>query len=108
MNKWVGVIGFAVNEETAPGVWEDTITEKKLTGDIIDVRVRRSDSQDINTNVNVSAKISVVINPYLRDHLDKLRYLSYFGSYWKISDISVEFPRLVISLGGVYNGPRPN
>lgn len=108
MNKWAGVIGFAINAETTPGVWEDSITEKTYVGDIIDVRVRRNTTQDINDNINLSAKISVVMNPYLRDHLDKLRYLTYFGSCWKISDISVEFPRLVISLGGVYNGPRPD
>jgi len=35
MAKYYGVIGYAIQKETAPGVWEDTIIEKNYRGDVI-------------------------------------------------------------------------
>ena len=104
MAKWFGKVGYAVTEETEPGIWEETITDREYYGDVISNRFKRQNSGDVNDDINVSQIISIVADPFAYQHCSKIIYVEYMGSKWKISDVEPIFPRLQLTIGGVYNG----
>lgn len=105
MNKWCGKIGFTYSGEIEPGLWaENKIVERQYFGDIISNRWRRENSGGVNENINISNQISIVADPYARDHVSAMTWIEFSNEKWKITDVDVQPPRLVISIGGVYNG----
>ncbi len=103
MAKFYGEIGFAISKETAPGVCTDTIERRFYYGEVISRRIRTTNGTSINDNVNVSDEISIVSDPFANEHYFAIKYVTYMGVKWKVENISVKFPRLVLSLGGMYN-----
>ncbi len=102
--KYCGNIGFAVTEETAPSVWTETITERKYYGDVIKMSKRERDSQKVNDDILYpNNKISIIADPFIRDNLHTIRYIVWMNTKWKISNVEVSFPRLILDIGGVYN-----
>ena len=104
MAKWYGKIGYANLEETAPGVWTEQITERSYFGDVIRNNRKLQSSEHLNDDINVSNEISIVADPYAIDNFHSMRYIEFMGTRWKVSNIDVQYPRLILSLGGVYNG----
>lgn len=104
MAKFSGSIGFAENKETSPGVWEDTITEHHYVGDVIRNNRRTESGPSINDNIRLSNQISIIADPYLHEHYFAIRYVKWMGTAWKVENIEIQAPRLLLSIGGVYNG----
>lgn len=104
MAKWHGVIGYAETIETEPGMWEEKITERKHYGDVIRNNRRLQTVDQLNDNINVSNEISIVADPYANKHIYAMRYVEFQGSKWKVSSVDVQYPRLILTLGGLYNG----
>lgn len=102
--KWFGVIGYAKTVETTPGVWEEQITERKYFGDVTRNARRLQTTDQVNDNVDISNEISVVSDPYALQNFHAIRYAEWMGTKWKISNVDVQYPRLTLSLGGVWNG----
>lgn len=107
MAKWFGVIGFAeTTVETRPGVWEEQITEVNYYGDVMrDSRTLQTADQ-LNDNVNIANKISIVADPFANQHFHRMRYAEYMGAKWKVSTVEVQRPRLILTIGGLYNGQQ--
>ncbi|MCD8119752.1 MAG: hypothetical protein LUE29_09805 [Lachnospiraceae bacterium] len=103
MNKFYGVIGYAITEETSPGVWTEQITERNYYGDLIQNRRRLQNSSSVNDDINISNQISIVADPFAYQNFHQMRYIEFMGAKWKISEVDVKFPRLVLTIGGVYN-----
>ncbi len=103
MAKWYGVIGYAETSETAPGVWTETITERAYYGDVLRNRRRLENSGVVNDSVNVSNEISIVADPFAYQNFHLIRYISFMGNKWKVSDVEVQYPRLNLTIGGLYN-----
>lgn len=107
MAKFYGAIGFAETVETDPGVWEEQIVEKYYSGDIIrNIRKLQSSSNSVNDNINISNEISIVADPYAEQNMYAMRYVVFKGNKWKISDVDVNYPRLALTLGGIYNAKQ--
>lgn len=106
MAKYFGKIGYAEQVETAPGVWEEQITERQYYGDVVRNIRKLESSGDINDNINVSMEISIVSDPYAIQNFHAMRYVEFMGSLWKITSVEVNYPRLILSIGGVYNGQQ--
>lgn len=104
MAKFYGKIGYAVTEETAPGVWKEQITEREYYGDLIRNTRSLQSSGQLNDNINISNELSIVADPFANQNFHNMRYVEYMGTRWKISNVRVEYPRLILTLGGVYNG----
>lgn len=107
MSKWYGVVGFADNVEVEPGFYEDTIIEKPYYGDVTSNRWKRQSSGDINDNITISNQISIVADPYAVKHCSKMVYVTYMDTKWKVTDVEPQYPRLILSIGGVWNGNTP-
>lgn len=105
MAKFYGAIGYAETTETAPGVWVQQITERMYAGDVVRRTRRLENGEGLNDNITISGQqISIVADPYAYQHFHSMAYIQYMGAYWKITSVEVEQPRLILSLGGVYNG----
>jgi hypothetical protein len=102
VSRYYGNIGFAVQEETRPGIWEDTIEEKSYKGDILHSGRRYENSENINDDVVLTNRFSIISDAYLTSHIPSLRYLTYMGSKFKITSVELERPRVIISVGGIY------
>lgn len=103
MAKYSGKIGFADVVETEVGVWEERIIEKVAYGDLVRNFKRTDSSQYLNDNINISNNFSIVGNPYFLNNINRIRYLTWMGSKWKVTSVDVQYPRLVLEVGGLYN-----
>ena len=106
MAKYYGTIGYVTTVETEPGIWEEETTERQYPGDLLSNFRNLQNSGDINDNVNIANKISILADPYANDHFHDMRYAEFRGTKWKITNVEVQYPRLILTLGGVYNGEQ--
>lgn len=107
MAKWFGSIGYSETVETRPGVWEERVSERPYYGDMLRNVRRRDKADQLNDELNISNELSVVSDPYAMENFHAIRYATYMGARWKVSSVEVQYPRLTLTLGGVYNGPTP-
>lgn len=103
MAKWFGKIGFAETKETKPGVWEEIITVREYYGDVTRNNRRFQSSENLNDNIVVSNDISIVADPYAIQNFHSIRYIEFMGTKWKIDNVEVSYPRLILTLGEIYN-----
>lgn len=106
MAKFHGVIGYGEAMETVPGVWVDKIIEHKAYGDVVRNSRTLRDGEKVNNDLSVSNSISIVADAYANEHFFAIRYIKWAGTLWTVSEVTVESPRLLLRLGGVYNGPK--
>lgn len=103
MSKWAGKIGFA---ETVieDDISRTIIVEKNFKGDVLQNNRKWDDSDKINGDFVISNRISVVAKDYMLAHLQYMRYITWHGAKWKINSLSIEYPRVVLTIGDLYNG----
>lgn len=107
MARFYGKIGYGVSEEAVPGVWSDEITERAYYGDILNELRSTSSSEKVNDDVRLQNRISIVADAYALGNYLQIKYVEWAGFLWTVQSVDVERPRLILSLGGVYNGPVP-
>lgn len=104
MAKFYGEIGYGKTTETKPGVWTERITKKMYYGEVTRNTRRLQSSDQLNDNINISNEISIISDPFANENFHSMRYVVFMGTKWKISNVDVQYPRLVLTLGGIYNG----
>lgn len=104
MGKFYGVIGYAENVETSPGVWVGVITERSYYGDVLRNTRRLENSSGLNEDVRVDNLISIVADAYAYQNFSSIRYIKWMGASWTVPKVEVQRPRLLLTIGGVYNG----
>lgn len=102
--KFYGSIGFSYEVQTAPGVWEGVSDERDAYGDVLSNVRRWEPSSELNDDLNVTNRISVVASRFFYEHLGSMRYVLWNGTKWKIKSAEIVRPRIILTLGGVYNG----
>jgi len=107
MAKFYGEIGYGETVETAPGVWADNIVEYSYFGDVIRNTRSLQEGEKLNNDLSVGNSISIVADAYANTHFFAIRYIKWAGALWTVSDVEVQSPRLLLRLGGIYNGPTP-
>lgn len=105
MAKFFGKIGFTKTEETAPGVYREVTTERDYRGDVFRNTRKWENGEHLNDDLNVNNQISIVADAYANENFFAMRYISWMGAYWKITNVEVQRPRLILTIGGVYNKP---
>lgn len=102
--RFFGVVGFTMTEETAPGVWEDQIIERQYYGDANKIRSRWEKSEGLNDDIRISTEISIIADPFAHEQFPYMKYVTYMGHKWAITDIDIsDAPRIKLTLGGLYN-----
>lgn len=112
MAKFFGTIGFAAGMRNGTGedegiVRELPVIERAYYGDIIQNSRRLEQGSDINDDVTVSNRISIIGDAYAQEHFFAMKYVDWMGAKWKVTNVEVQRPRLILTVGGVYNGPTP-
>lgn len=104
MTKFAGLIGFIITEEIEPGVYEPKSVPKQYFGDVLrNTRRWNSDTTQINDSFEISNQVSIVADKFAYDNLSAMRWVEYLGVKWKISSVDIQYPRLVLELGGLYH-----
>lgn len=108
MARFYGRIGYgkSVEKESGSGVWVDEITERSYYGDVIRNMRNLRAGENLTPDLSVSNSISILADAYANDHFFAIRYVEWAGTLWTVSNVEVQGPRLLLSLGEVYNGPR--
>lgn len=106
MAKFFGEVGYGTTVEVRNGVWKDVITEVKYYGDVIRNTRRLENGSEVNNDLTVGNSISIVADPYANEHFFAIKYVKWAGTLWTVSEVEVQSPRLILRLGGVYNGPK--
>jgi hypothetical protein len=104
MARFCGIVGYADTVEVKPGTWEDQYIERKYYGDLIRNKRTIQSTNQLNDNINVANEISIVADPYAIANFHAIRYAEFMGAKWKVPSVEVQPPRLLLTLGGLYNG----
>lgn len=106
MAKFYGKVGYGITKETKPGVWEVVIEERFYYGDVIKNSRRWQSTEYLNDNLNIDNQFSIIADPYAINNFHTIRYVEWMGTRWKVNTVDVEYPRLTLTVGGVYNGEQ--
>ena len=104
MPKFYGNIGYAISKETAPGVWVEDIVEHKYSGDVYRNTRKLQSGNQVNDSIDISNEISILSDPFANENFHSMRYVTYMGAKWQVSSVEVRYPRLILTVGGLYNG----
>lgn len=107
MARFAGKVGFAISTETRPGYFEDVVTEGDYYGDIIQEARQSNVGERINDELVLDESIEIVADSYASDNIFAIRYVDRAGTKWKVTNVQPRGVRLILRLGGVYNGPTP-
>ena len=104
MARFYGTVAYAVTKQTSPGVWTSEIDDShKYYGDVIVNSRKWNENGNVNDNLAITNRISIVADPFAYENCNAIKWVEYMGTKWKASSIDVEYPRLVITLGDVWN-----
>lgn len=104
MSKWFGKIGYAIQKESEPGIWEEEIIERDYYGDLLTDNRKRQSNNNVLDEITLSNMISIIADPFAYNNCSCMAYAEIMGAKWKISEVEVKPPRLNLTIGGVYNG----
>lgn len=106
MAKFVGIIGFVRDVETLPGsgAFVEESVEKTYRGDVLMNMSRWQDASKVNEDLTIDNKFSIVADSFALRNIGIMRYVEYLGEKWKIKSIEIVRPRIIITVGGLYNG----
>lgn len=107
MARFYGKVGYgqSLEKQDAPGVWTDEIIVASYFGDVIRDVSKLEQPQTLNKNIVVNNSISIVADEYATLHFSKIKFVEWAGEYWAVTNVESRPPRLILTLGGVYNGP---
>lgn len=107
MARYCGKVGFLVEDrKTAPGVHVPTLEQRIYYGDITRIARQNTAGQSINDNLTLSMQVSIMADTFAYEHAYAIAFIEYSGSRWKVSSVDIQRPRLILTLGGVYNGVK--
>jgi len=109
MARYSGVIGYGVSVEDPPdsGVWVNSVIERPYFGDVLRNTRQLEPGNKANPDITVGNSISIVSDSYATEHINNIKYLSWEGDLWTVTNVEVRRPRLLLDIGEVYNGPTP-
>lgn len=100
--RYYGRIGFAVSTETSPGVMENKMVYKPYYGDVL-YSLGYWQNKEINDDIKMQNRISVICDDYIQDNLGYAKIIEFDNHFWKIQSFTLEYPRVIITIGGLYN-----
>lgn len=106
MAKFCGIIGFVTNVETPTnsGKFKNINVEKKYRGDFLRSYVQISPSEYVSSDITFNNDVSILADPYAVEHFADMRYAIISNQRWRIKSVEVKYPRLILKIGGLYNG----
>lgn len=106
MRKFYGKVGYATVVDKGKGIHAPEISERPYFGDVIRNSLRVGNGEKVNDDLSVGNSISIVADAYAMNHFSNIRYVEWVGTAWKVEEVTQAHPRLILRLGGVWNGPE--
>lgn len=105
MAKYICTIGFRRDQEVHSGVWKEVISERRYVCEVLQNIKRYETGDKVNDDLTINNRFSILADAYARQNFFAMRYLVWMGTKWKVNTVEVAHPRLLLTVGGVYNGP---
>lgn len=109
MAKYYGYIGYSDDRDKGNGIWEEHVIEREARGDVLSSRIRNdTKSEQMLDDIKVSEELSIIADSFAIKNFHKIKYVTLYGAKWNVTSATVNFPRLHLTLGGLYHGPEPD
>ena len=110
MARFHGAVGFLRTEEqdpeNHPGVWIEVLAERTYYGDVLQNSRRWDQNGTLNESLVINNRISIVADSFANENIGAMRYVKLNGELWKITNVEVQRPRLILTIGGLYHEPE--
>lgn len=108
MNRFYGVVGYIQQVEDPPDSdkWKEVTTTREYFGEIVKENRRWEPGDSTIDNLTVTNKIRILADDFAFQNCSAIRFVRWMGCDWKVVNAEVDHPRIVLSLGGVYNGNK--
>lgn len=106
MGKFYGKVGYMITEEIRPSVWLPKEVVKTYYGDSFVPATRWQENGKVNGDISLRNQVSIVADGFAYQNFPFIKYVEWMGTKWSVESIRVERPRLILTLGGVYNGAQ--
>lgn len=106
MRRFVGKVGYATSVNKGDGVFVEEFTARTYLGDVIRNEIQVGNGDKVNDDISTGTSVSIVADGFALNHFKTIRYLEWAGETFKVEGASLAHPRLILRLGGVYNGPK--
>ncbi len=106
MAKFYGKIGYIESVESEPGYWEEQPVERNYYGNITRNTSRYRNDSQVNDDIIINNILSIVADPYANENFQHIRYVIWMDTKWKVTNVEVQYPRIILTLGGVYHDPE--
>ena len=103
MAKYYGEIGFETTAEIRPGVWKTGIITREYAGDLVRSVYNWQNGSKINDDLSISNQISIIADSFAEENMGFIKYATFSGQKWKVSSVEVQYPRLILNLGSLFN-----
>jgi hypothetical protein len=105
MARFYGKVGFGQTQNNGNGVHGLVVYYRYYYGNEVQNYKTTDDSQHVNSEFRTSTLISIVSDSHASENLSAIRYVEWRGVLWKVTGVEAQHPRLLLRLGGIYNGP---
>ena len=111
MARFYGEIGFLMtveeDPENRPGIYIEKITKRNYYGDVFSNSRRWDQNGNLNDNLVINNRISIVSDSFIKKNLGAMKYVKWQGVDWKITNAELQYPRIILTIGGEYHAPEP-
>lgn len=107
MTRFFGKVGYS-HPVRSNGVVEDVITEHSYAGDELRNTRYFAQGDTVLGKVTFQTRISVIADAFALENYRDIVYVNWEGTLWIVESVTTERPRLILLLGGKYNGPGPS
>ena len=110
MAQYSGMLGYVMPaKEDPPGIWKPSAVVEKLgRGDLIGQTINNEDVGGLSDGITINNQLSIIMDPFVNKNLESLKYVILYGTRWEIKSMTINRPRVILTLGGVYNGEYPS
>ena len=110
MSKYYGIVAYGIttegkfSDDTPDGTWVTTTVERPYYGEVNKSwSSSRSQGTSINDDITLNNEISILADAFALNNFSNILYVTYMNVKWKVTNVEVCHPRLILTLGGRYN-----
>lgn len=104
MSKFSGLVGYVTQLETSPGVWSSVENSNMMKGDVIRQSSNSQNGDKVNSDVTLSHRVSLLGDAHSFNNYYNIRWVEVDGRKWQVASVEIQRPRIIVTLGGVWNG----
>ena len=104
MARFYGEIGYALTEEVRQGIWEERIHYRPYFGSVERNTRRYENGVSVNDDLTLNNQISIIADAYAYESYFAIRTIKWNGAHWKVTNVEIQRPRILLTIGGIYNG----